>query len=124
MQRVLLATYSTAFNLAMVSTGSSELNTALPATSTSAPWFTSRWMLCRPTPPSTSITAFEETSVYNADDNGGGIDLYFIPHQDADYDQFSQEIRLQGETDNFRWIGGIYYFDEDMRLATSCGTPN
>lgn len=66
----------------------------------------------------TSITAVEDTTVLNIDDNGGGPTLYFIPHQDAEYEQFSQELRLQGESDAFRWIGGLYYFQEDMRLAT------
>ncbi len=66
----------------------------------------------------TSITAFDETTVLNADDNSGGRTLYFIPNQDAKYEQFSQELRVQGETDKFRWIGGLYYFEEDMRLAT------
>ncbi|MEM9207826.1 MAG: TonB-dependent receptor [Pseudomonadota bacterium] len=66
----------------------------------------------------TSITAVEETSVLNADDNGGGPVLHFIPHQDADYEQFSQEFRLSGGSDNVRWIAGLFYFEEDMRLAT------
>ena len=65
-----------------------------------------------------SITATDETTVLNADDNSGGPDLMFTPHQDAEFDQFSQEFRLQGETDKLRWIAGIYYFEEDMRLAT------
>ncbi|MEM7282090.1 MAG: TonB-dependent receptor [Pseudomonadota bacterium] len=66
----------------------------------------------------TSITAFDQTTVLNTDDNGGGPRLFFIPNQDADYEQISQELRLQGGSDTFRWIGGLYYFQEDMRLAT------
>ena len=28
-----------------------------------------------------------------------------------EYDQFSQELRLNGDTDDFRWVAGIYYLD-------------
>ena len=66
----------------------------------------------------TSITAIEQTSVINVDDIAGAPVLFFALTQDADYDQFSQEIRLQGGTDNFRWVGGLYYYQEDLRLAT------
>ena len=34
------------------------------------------------------------------------------------FDQFSQEFRVQGDHDGFRWIAGVYYYEEDMRLAT------
>lgn len=30
-----------------------------------------------------------------------------------DFDQFSQEIRLSGESENSRWIAGLYYLDID-----------
>ncbi len=66
----------------------------------------------------TSITAADELEVIQADDNGGGNILYFIPNQDAEFEQFSQEFRLQGDHDSFRWIVGLYYYEEDMRLAT------
>jgi iron complex outermembrane receptor protein len=32
----------------------------------------------------------------------------------TDADQFSQEIRLDGETDRFQWVGGVYYLDLDI----------
>ena len=66
----------------------------------------------------TSITAIESLEVVQADDNSGGDVLYFLPTQDAEFEQFSQELRIQGDHEGFRWIAGLYYFEEDMRLAT------
>lgn len=67
----------------------------------------------------TSITAIDNTSVLQSDDNSAGPTFYFQPNQDADFEQFSQEIRLQSDgAESFRWILGGYYFKEDLRLAT------
>jgi len=66
----------------------------------------------------TSITAYDDTTALNADENGGGNLLAFIPQQDGEYEQFSQELRLQGEAEKYRWILGFYHFVEDQRLAT------
>ncbi len=46
--------------------------------------------------------------------------LTFIP----DYTQFSQEIRLSGETDRMRWQTGFYYLDVEIDGGTSVtGAP-
>jgi len=66
----------------------------------------------------TSITAYDDTTALNADENGGADTLTFLPSQDGEYEQFSQELRLQGEAEKYRWILGFYHFVEDQRLAT------
>ena len=66
------------------------------------------------------ITSQESTEVQQEDDNSGTASVYFVPTQDAEYDQFSQEIRFASSDDNdFRWIAGFYYFKEDMLLGTN-----
>ena len=37
---------------------------------------------------------------------------------DAEVTQFSQEIRLQGSSDNLEWVGGLYYLSGDYDNAT------
>lgn len=36
---------------------------------------------------------------------------YFEFATTQEYDQFSQELRLNGETDSMRWVAGLYYLD-------------
>lgn len=68
----------------------------------------------------TSITAIENTEILVSDDNGAANSLVFVPTQDATYKQFSQEIRIASSQDgSFRWIGGLYFFSEDMLLGTN-----
>lgn len=46
------------------------------------------------------------------------IDFFY----DQDFTQFSQELRLNGETDRLTWIAGLYYMDIDVDTAS--GIPN
>ncbi len=42
----------------------------------------------------------------------------------ADYSQFTQELRLNGETDSLRWQAGLYYMDIDIDgRARTFGAP-
>lgn len=43
---------------------------------------------------------------------------------DQSFDQYSQELRLSGESDRFRWVGGLYflYIDTDNMAAAGIGT--
>ncbi len=67
----------------------------------------------------TSITALENTRVQQADDTGGFDEIRLTPTQDGDYEQVSQELRLASDdTQRLRWMGGLYYFREDMLLGT------
>jgi iron complex outermembrane receptor protein len=41
----------------------------------------------------------------------------------TDARQFSQELRLSGETDRSRWVGGFYLLDVDVKDANGAETP-
>ncbi|MDO8863588.1 TonB-dependent receptor [Haliea sp. E1-2-M8] len=62
----------------------------------------------------TSITAFRTFESYdNADVDFYDIDA-LIRSNDAEQEQFSQELRLSDETENFTWVVGAYYFEQDL----------
>lgn len=68
----------------------------------------------------TSITAYRDFTRYNAmEDDGSAFDrAYFGSILDEDQSQFSQEFRLTGATEQFKWTLGATYFDEDMTQDT------
>lgn len=67
----------------------------------------------------TSITAVEQAHVRLSEDNAGANVLIFNPMQDADYGQFTQEIRLLSPADEpFRWLIGGLYLEEGLMQAT------
>jgi len=61
---------------------------------------------------------------YSEDSDGSPNDLYnFLVG--SDLDQFSQEIRLSGETDEgLRWVTGAYYLDIDGEFYSGGWAPN
>ncbi|MFU8762896.1 MAG: TonB-dependent receptor, partial [Haliea sp.] len=62
----------------------------------------------------TSITAFRTFESYdNADVDFYDIDA-LIRRNDAEQEQFSQELRLSNETENFTWVAGAYYFQQEL----------
>lgn len=71
----------------------------------------------------TSITALRKT---NIDDNnesennppGIGNDLLLNDVQ-QDQEQFTQEVRLAGETDRFKYVVGAFYFDQSIEADTT-----
>lgn len=61
----------------------------------------------------TSITAFDQIErLYQEDTDNSPFDLG-RPTFYTDAEQFSQELRLSGETATFNWVVGAYYFDRD-----------
>lgn len=62
----------------------------------------------------TSITDFLEVDrTYGEDTDGSPIDqITFVDLEDRE--QFSQEIRLNGATEKFTWVAGLYYLDFDV----------
>jgi len=67
----------------------------------------------------TSITSIEKTNVALGEDNGGADVLIFNPMQSANYDQFTQELRLLSPASGkFRWLIGGLYLEEDLHQAT------
>ncbi|MCB1690485.1 MAG: TonB-dependent receptor [Halioglobus sp.] len=51
---------------------------------------------------------------WNEIDAQGGA-LHFSQHSQSDYDQFSQEFQIIGSTDQFEYVGGLYYFDDTAK---------
>ncbi|NIB38270.1 TonB-dependent receptor [Pseudomaricurvus alkylphenolicus] len=49
---------------------------------------------------------------YKEDADGSPID-FFAFFTEQKYDQFSQEFRLNGEGEQYRWVGGLYYLKMD-----------
>jgi len=77
----------------------------------------------------TSITAYDESETFFGVSSGGMGNNRPSPvsgtpeaniqiDMDQDFEQFSQEVRLQSPEDQrLRWIGGFYYFHEDFVLG-------
>jgi iron complex outermembrane receptor protein len=41
--------------------------------------------------------------------------LHFSQNSVSEYEQFSQELQIIGSTDQFEYVGGLYYFDDDAK---------
>ena len=68
----------------------------------------------------TSVSAYDSFEVEYREDSEGAPDTIFHFYQQGEYDQWSQEIRLQSTADQrWRWILGFYYFFEEGRYATA-----
>ena len=71
-----------------------------------------------------SITNYYELDKFYTED-GDGIPVPIIEFTTvADFTQFSQELRISGETNTFRWVAGGYYLDmeTDAQVLTA-GSP-
>jgi len=65
-----------------------------------------------------AITHYLELEKNYLEDAGGGFG--FFPYNTiADFDEFSQELRLSGERDRTRWQVGAYYLDMRWDLSQS-----
>lgn len=83
----------------------------------------------------TSITAFDESDGLSRGDIDGGFGAVFLPESgpgfiafpsdtqdDADVEQFTQELRLASDYgDRFNWQVGAFYFDSDLDVTTDPG---
>jgi len=68
----------------------------------------------------TSITSFDTTEVKRNDDSDGSPGMIFQFYQESELEQWSQELRLASPSDqDFRWIGGFYYFLEEADYSTA-----
>lgn len=71
----------------------------------------------------TSITDYQEvTRDYIEDSDASPVD-YFSFFLTTDAEQFSQELRLAGETDALDWVVGFYYLDLDINDTNGGITP-
>jgi iron complex outermembrane receptor protein len=62
----------------------------------------------------TSITDKSEVERDYIEDSDASPLSFFNFFLTTDAEQFSQEIRLDGDTDWFQWVGGVYYLDLDI----------
>ena len=64
----------------------------------------------------TSITDYLHMNKNYREDTDGSPNPLFVFETDQDFEQISQELRLNGEVgDNLRWTGGLYYLDIEHR---------
>ncbi|WP_295803121.1 TonB-dependent receptor [uncultured Microbulbifer sp.] len=70
----------------------------------------------------TSITAYEELDKFLQDDGDGTSVIYFDEQYAVDAEQYTQEVRLNGSTDNSNWVTGFYYYKDDRGLVTEAPT--
>ncbi|QKX17130.1 TonB-dependent receptor [Microbulbifer sp. YPW1] len=70
----------------------------------------------------TSITAYEELDKFLQDDGDGTAVVYFDEQYGVDAEQYTQEIRLNGNTEKSNWVTGFYYYKDDRGLVTEAPT--
>ncbi|MFI2811463.1 TonB-dependent receptor domain-containing protein [Microbulbifer sp. M83] len=70
----------------------------------------------------TSITAYEELDKFLQDDGDGTEVVWFDEQYAVDAEQYTQELRLDGATDNATWVTGFYYYKDDRGLVTEAPT--
>jgi len=70
-----------------------------------------------------SITDYGTLTRDYLEDSDAGPRPVFSFSVKSDMEQFSQEFRLSGETDNMRWVGGAYYlsFEGDLFIGGAAG---
>ncbi len=62
----------------------------------------------------TSITNYFQLDKFYTED-GDGLPVPIIEFTTvADFKQFSQELRISGESDSFRWVAGAYFLDMEL----------
>ena len=71
----------------------------------------------------TSITDYQSVNRdYIEDSDASPVD-YFRFFLTTDAKQFSEELRLSGETDNMKWVTGFYYMDLDINDTNGIIAP-
>lgn len=65
----------------------------------------------------TSITDVWSLEKDYIEDSDASPQDYYNFFLQSDVDQFSQELRLNGQSDNSRWVAGLYYLDIDGTFA-------
>ena len=62
----------------------------------------------------TAITDFSSVERIYIEDSDASPISFFNFYLTTDVEQFSQEIRLDGETDKLKWVTGLYYLNLDI----------
>jgi iron complex outermembrane receptor protein len=72
----------------------------------------------------TSITALEEMDKFLQDDGDGvglsgvGFNVFFDEQYRSDTKQITQELRLNGNNTDTKWVAGLYYYDDTRQMRT------
>jgi iron complex outermembrane recepter protein len=62
----------------------------------------------------TSITAFQTVERLQSEDTEASPFPLIMPTFAAETDTFTQELRLDGGSESFRWLAGLFYFDNEV----------
>lgn len=68
-----------------------------------------------------SVTTYADSFKRQALDVDAGPAPHLIVTNYGDVDWFTQELRLEGEADRFRWIAGLYYLEIDGEAGNAAG---
>lgn len=71
----------------------------------------------------TSITDYQTVNRNYIEDSDASPEDYFRFFLTTDAKQFSQELRLSGDTDNMKWVTGFYYMDLDINDSNGAIAP-
>ena len=62
-----------------------------------------------------SITSYFDIEQIGDQSNNDGVDITFLTdNYKQENEEWSQEFTLSGSTENFEWIGGVYYYESDI----------
>ena len=70
----------------------------------------------------TSITDYSTVERDYIEDSDASPAPFFNFYLNTDAEQFSQEFRLTGDTDNMHWVAGLYYMDLEVKDANGAET--
>ena len=62
----------------------------------------------------TSITGFQNVERLQSEDTEAGPNPLILPTFRAQTKTFTQELRAAGESERFRWLAGLYYFNNEV----------
>ena len=62
----------------------------------------------------TSITGFQNVDRLQSEDTEAGPNPLIMPTFRAETKTFTQELRAAGAAERFRWLAGLYYFDNEV----------
>lgn len=68
-----------------------------------------------------SVTTYADSFKRQALDLDAGPAPFLSVSNYGDIDWLTQELRLEGKTDNFRWIAGLYYLEIDGEAGNAVG---
>lgn len=71
----------------------------------------------------TSITDYQSVKRNYMEDSDASPVPYFHLFSTTDAKQFSEELRLSGDTDNMKWVTGFYYMDLDIDDTNGAVAP-